>query len=488
MGRVAILKIGHGSFEQGFEVSLEIKEDEGQSWAEIPGKLFANVEIESLYQSWQQSFYQLAGIYRNNSSWDIDRSIATNVSSLNLVADCQQKFQDLEANMKSWLQPSADNNWQRIRERFAQELASHAPEIRLIIKARDKILWKLPWHLWDLCSDYPDVGISYSTNEYSAPILKQVTRDRAKPASEADRIRILTIFGNSQDIDLTADKQAIDKLEDTEVDFLLQPTATKLIQKLRDDRGWDIFFFAGHSHSQNNTGRIYISDQENLTIAQFRNALTEAISKGLKIAIFNSCDGLALAQSLADLHIPIVIVMQEIVPDLVAQSFLKELLTEYNSGKLLYNAARKAQSRLEEFTQFPGATLLPLILQNPAVIPPRWDDFLNASSAKLPTQSREVISFQPVKPGCNLVLTVIFNSLVVSAIVFGIRWLGLLQPLELYAFDRLLQLQPQREKTDPRILVVTVGEEDIKYQNRQKMKRIGSLADEALDQALEHIE
>ena len=488
MGRVAILQIGYGSFEQGFEVSLEIKADQGQSLAEIAGKLPTNVDIENLYQSWQQSFYQLAGIYRHSTSWDVDNSIPTNVSNLDLVTDCQQKFQDLEANMKSWLQPSADSNWQRIRERFAQELASHAPEIRLIIKARDKILWKLPWHLWDLCSDYPDVGIGYSTNEYSAPILKQVTRERAKPASKADLVRILAVFGNSQDIDLTTDKQAIDSLKNTDPDFLPQPTATKLIQKLRDDEGWDIFFFAGHSHSNNDTGRIYINDRESLTIDQFRNALTEAISKGLKIAIFNSCDSLALAQALTDLHLPVVIVMQEIVPDIVAQSFLKEFLREYNSGKLLYSAVRKAQDRLEAFTQFPGAILLPLILQNPAVIPPRWDNFLHTSSEKLPTQSRDVISFQQVKPQYYFLRQIVFHSLVVSTIVLGIRWLGLLQPLELYAFDHLIQLQPKKEKPDPRILVVTIDEEDIKYQDSQNLKRVGSLSDQSLSLALDELE
>lgn len=479
MGRVAILKIGYGSFEQGFEVSLEIKEDKGQSCGEIAGELPANTNIENLYQSWQQSFYQLSGIYRNSTSWDVDNSIATNVSHIDLVTDCQQKVEGLEANMQAWLQPSENNNWQRIRERLAQELASHAPEIRLIIKAREKILWKLPWHLWDLYSHYPDVGISYSTNEYSAPPLKQTTHNR---------VRILAVFGNSENLDLTADRQAINKLDDTEVNFLFQPTAIKLIPTLRDDQGWDIFFFAGHSHSNNDLGRIYINDRESLTIDQFKNSLREAISKGLKIAIFNSCDGLALAERLAELHIPIVIVMQEIVPDVVAQSFLKEFLREYNTGKLLYTAARKAQDRLEEFTQFPGATLLPLILQNPAVIPPRWDDFLSVNAAKLPTQSRDVVSFKPVKPQYYLLRQVVLQSLVVSTIVLGIRWLGLLQPLELYAFDRLIQLQPRKENPDPRILVVTVDEDDIESQDQQNMKRMGSLSDQALAQALDQLE
>ena len=482
MGRVAILKIGYGNFQQGFEVSLEIKEDKGQSLVEIEGKLPANTDIENLYQSWQQSFYRVTGIYRNDANWDIDESIATNIASSDLVTDCWQKVQCLEASMQSWLQPSADINWQKIRERLAQELARNSQEIRLIIKARKEELWKLPWHVWDLLSDYPDVGIGYSTNEHYTPPLIETTHNK---------VRILAVFGDNKNIDLTKDLQAINNLKNTEPVFLLQPNSRELIQKLRDDRGWDIFFFAGHSQSETDAGRIYLNQRESLTNDQFKNALTEAISKGLKIAIFNSCDGLKLAQRLADLHIPVVIVMQEIVPDGVAQSFLKEFLTEYNSGQPLYTAVRRAQARLEEFTDYPGATWLPLIFQNPTVIPPKWHDFLRATSDKLTPQSSQVVPFQRAKSQWYQLLQVVLNTLAIASLVIGVRWLGILQPLELYAYDRLMQLRPGEGKPDPRILVVTVDNSDIKYQEQEGIKHkssLESLSDQALDKLLDELE
>lgn len=468
MSRVAILKIGYGNFQKGFEVSLEIKQDGGESLSEIAGKLPANKDIEKLYGSWQQSFEELAGIYRNNTGWDIDGTIATNVATSEIITpkqDCQQKVRDLETRMESWLEPSADLSWQRIREKLAKELECCASQIRLLIKAKDKILWKLPWHVWDLLSDYPDVGIGYSSNEFSTSSRQQKTHNQ---------VRILAVFGNSQDIDLEEDKQAINNLTQTKPNFLSKPTATKFIQTLREDRGWNIFFFAGHSHSNNDIGRIYINEEESLTIEQFKNALTEAISNGLKIAIFNSCDGLALAEELSDLNIPVVIIMQEIVPDIVAQSFLKEFLTEYQKQEnSLYTAVRRAQARLEAFTDFPGATLLPLILQNPATIPPRWQDFTQTSSDK------------PLTP----VFLVVLKSLIVSAIVLGIRWLGLLQPLELYVLDRLIQFQTKQEKPDSRILIVTIDKNDIEYQNNLGMDMGGSsLSDEALNLALDKLE
>ena len=478
MGRVAILKILHGNFQQGFEVSLEIKEDEGQSWAELDGKLPANTDIENLYQSWQQSFYRITGIYRN---WEID-DIPTNIASSDLmtsdlVTDCWQKVQSLEANMQSWLQASANISWQKIRERLAQEIALAPNQIRLIIKTRNSIIWKLPWHVWDLLLDYPNVGISYSPNEHYQPNCQKIVTH--------DLVRILAVFGDSKNIDLQEDEKAIRNLQNTDSKFLTQPNSRELIQQLRCDRGWDIFFFAGHSRTEIDTGRIYLNEQESLTIEQFRNALQEAISQGLKIAIFNSCDGLGLAKKLvAELHIPVVIVMQEIVPDFVAQSFLKEFLIEYNAGNSLYTAVRRAQTRLEEFTATPGVTWLPLIVQNSIVIAPHWSDFLSTRTDDLDFRKTRTIPHKKLGQ-------VIFSSLAIASLVMGVRWFGLLQPLELYAYDRLIQLRSGEAKPDPRLLVVTIDNSDIKYQEQEKLKDksvLQSLSDRTLDKLLDELE
>nr|WP_017295798.1 hypothetical protein [Geminocystis herdmanii] len=42
-----------------------------------------------------------------------------------------------------------------------------------------------------------------------------------------------------------------------------------------------------------------------------KTALNQAIKQGLNLAIFNSCDGIGLAQELSKLNIPQVIVMRE---------------------------------------------------------------------------------------------------------------------------------------------------------------------------------
>jgi hypothetical protein len=152
-------------------------------------------------------------------------------------------------------------------------------------------------------------------------------------------------------------------------------------QALNDElwlQSWDILFFAGHSSTQpdEKIGSFRINPNDSLTIAELKNALSKAIEQGLHLAIFNSCDRLGLAANLADLHIPQIIVMREPIPDKVAQEFLKNFLTEFSSGKPLYQSVREARSKLQGLEdEFPYASWLPVICQNPAEIPLVWYQF-----------------------------------------------------------------------------------------------------------------
>ena len=99
----------------------------------------------------------------------------------------------------------------------------------------------------------------------------------------------------------------------------------------------------------------------------------------MQLAIFNSCDGLGLAANLAELQIPQMIVMREPVPDRVAQKFLKNFLSEFASEKPLYYAVRAAREKLQGLEdEFPCATWLPTLCQNPAAVPRTWQELRGA--------------------------------------------------------------------------------------------------------------
>lgn len=57
-------------------------------------------------------------------------------------------------------------------------------------------------------------------------------------------------------------------------------------------------------------------------------------------------------------------------------------------------------------------------------------------------------------------------TIVITAVLLGVRQLGGLQSLELVAYDQMVRLRPQQATPDPRLLVVEITEEDITTQKQ----------------------
>lgn len=460
MSKLIIIKLGEGSFESGFSVTLQMGEEAKRPNLEIIGKLPASVEIPQYYHSWATSYRQL-GL---RSRLEASSAQITNVSKLETCDKCAQ---ELRNSLNRWL---ASESFRPIREKLLERLMPAEP-IRIIIQTENTILRRLPWHLWDLCDRYSQAEIALSAPIYDDP--EQLNTPHSQ-------VRILAILGNSTGIDTHIDRLLLEKLPNSQINFLVEPQRQKLTEAIWQ-QGWDILFFAGHSDSQSNfeAGQIYINQTDSLTIDQLRYALKKAVARGLKIAIFNSCDGLGLAQNLADLQIPQIIIMREPVPDQVAQAFLKYFLESFSSGESFYLSVRQAREKLQGWEdQFPCATWLPIIFQNPAIMPPTWQELGSENIKEIPTTpTKRNLKHDFVK--------LISISLIVTSLLIGIRQLGILQPLELQAFDHLLQTRPP-EKPDSRLLVVAVTEADIQAQKNEP--RRGSLSDRSLTKLLEKLE
>ena len=323
----------------------------------------------------------------------------------------------------------------------------------------------MPWHLWNFFEDYPQAELALSTLEYG--------RNHSQ-SNSSDSARILAIFGNDHNLDLQSERTAIENLPNASTVFLESPDIKELNEQLWQQDGWDILFFAGHSQTEAEVGKIFINQTETITLEQLRNGLKKAISQGLKLAVFNSCDGLGLAQSLADLHIPQVIVMRESVPNKVAQEFFRYFLAAFSQGASLYAAVREAREKLEPLeTEFPCATWLPVICQNPAAESPTW------KSLTSPPKDRHVRHHDLSLPALLLI------SFIATTLVMGLRQLGTFQSWELIAYDFLINLRPP-EAIDPRLLIVTVTEEDV--QNQPPEERLGtSISDRSLAELLQKL-
>ena len=190
-------------------------------------------------------------------------------------------------------------------------------------------------------------------------------------------VRILSVLGDRTGIDIESDQALLESLPDVYLRLLSEPNQQQVTDQLWEVP-WDILFFAGHSEApngENTPGQIRLNAQESLSLGDLKYGLRKATARGLKLAIFNTCDGMGLLQNLHDLPIPPVIVMRYPVPDRVAQIFLKNFLLAFSEGLPLHQAVREAREKLQGIeSQFPCATWLPVVCQNPASPPLTWED------------------------------------------------------------------------------------------------------------------
>ncbi len=465
MHRLIVLNLGKGDLQHGFPTAIaQFWESEELAPMQFMGSLPANPSLDALYQRWLLLYESLYA----NLAWRRTRNIHPEFEideddcEVNHIYDAEfaEVSQNLQIQLNRWL---STDSFLTIDRKLRTNLTPK-DEIRLVIVAQDGKILKLPWCLWDFLSDYSQAEIALSPPEYSRS-LKTVNKAKNK-------VKILSILGNSSGIDTVKDQQILKQLPDSDITFLIEPNSQQLNEQLWQSE-WDILFFAGHSSSQGK-GYIQINSTETLTIDQLKYALRKAISNGLKLAIFNSCDGLGLAHDLADLHLPQVIVMREPVPDKIAQEFLKHFLAAFAGGKSLYLSVREAREKLQGLeTEFPCATWLPVICQNPAETPSNWWEWIGKKNR---------IQILPNRRQLRLIL---LSSLVNTLLIAGVRFLGLLSPVELFAFDMLMRSRIP-EKPDDRLLVVTITPEDIQTQDLEP--RIGSLSDTTLSKLLQKLE
>ena len=356
----------YGDFETGFLVVVDILKDERLIQG-ICGKLPPAPEILDIFQTWQCLYRQF-----NIISVRILKKVPTitNYSSLEL----NESANNFKKELNKWLK---SESFMVVRDALFSTL-NKEDKIRIIIQTDNIYLKQVPWHLWELFDYYPEAELAFASLQYQSVSIDKIDKD------QKSKVSILAIFGSVDHVNTEKERLFLERLTDVEVTFLVQPTRREVIEFLFKEQ-WDILFFAGHSTSNEdkNRGIIYINGTEEITISDLKYALTTAIKRGLKLAIFNSCDGLGLANELAQLNIPEIIVMREPVPDPVAHKFLNYFLTAYSGGKSLYLSVREARERLQGLEHiYPCASWLPVLFQNPAENPPGWNDLRGESVIK----------------------------------------------------------------------------------------------------------
>ncbi len=342
--------------EEKFRATVYVDKEEFSE-----GYLSASLdELYSSFKQWQEAYLGLDDVALRLTPKP-EKKLFTRDEINNFAESFKHSFDE-------WL--IGDKQWQKTREKLVQNLA-HKPdkEISIFLDVEDNNLRRFPWQDWEFFEDHcPNAEVT---------LYKRTNTDKEIPLS--DTVKVLVVVGNNKGIEegVQEDLNAIKELEQQDrgiFKILEQPNRHELLSELWS-KSYQIFIFTGHSGSDSNKdiGWIELSETDDLKITDLKLALREAITGGLQLCIFNSCDGLGLAKQLNQLQLPLAIVMREPVPDDVAAKFLRVFLEYYSGGQSFFQSFREARHRLEGFNgQYPHVYWLPTVCTGMLGEPPTW--------------------------------------------------------------------------------------------------------------------
>ena len=388
-----ILKLGDGNFQRGFPNStIEICSNGGNTkrWnCHLPSA----PEIPQTYKEWQQGYHHLVKRkdprrgFRNRETYQTQSP----------VVNCETSYQKLSTTINNWLNDLAIIKENELETFLNSQESTDNSTICLEVNTQQVtdstikyLLHQLPFETWDFFNSY---RVMYYLRLHQTKSNFPGTKREVKSKS----VKILCIVGDDQGIDLTEDIELIDNWQfnrGAETVFLPDSNAEQLT-RADFNKLWqsccEILIFTGHSDTrlEGKTGTIYLNPNEYLDFQDIQVTLEEAKRLGLKLAIFNSCDGLGLAEQLKHLGIT-VIVWREPVPNKIASLFLHYFLDAFtrHADNLIYEAIWKARKRMEEvggldLNELTGVTGLPVIIHNGSTEPPTWNQFRGRSDRQI---------------------------------------------------------------------------------------------------------
>ena len=351
-------------------VTLQIGQENSVPTVEVCGRLPNTHNLGLTYIHWQRCYQKISHSQDQSARINTPPVQLTNVSYQEVLLPCKQAAKQLHQAINQWLNTEG---FRPVKEQLLEQLQP-SDSIRFFLQTNNSLIQKLPLHEWDWFERYSKAEL----------ILSEPTYRQLPTSNQADgTVQVLAIMGDRTNICIDKDQALLQALPNVHVQVLSEPSPQQITEALWESP-WDILFFAGHSEAPANetaSGHIRLNPNSRLSLQELRYSLRKATERGLKLAIFNTCSGLGLLQNLSDLPIPPIILMRHPVPDRVAQLFLKNFLLAFSEGLPLHQAVREAREKLQGIEQqFPFATWLPVVCQNPASPPLTWYDLRNNTS------------------------------------------------------------------------------------------------------------
>ncbi|BAZ00305.1 putative Chase2 sensor protein [Tolypothrix tenuis PCC 7101] len=349
--------------------------------------------LGQLYQDWRRAYLNF---YRSDQMRG--RAVDGGIARLGIDwhAELVKAETKLMYEFHRWLRSAELYEIRAQIAQASQQLVKENPEtdeaVQVFLTCAPVELDRFPWEAWELGTEFATTG---AIQFIRTPLNISQETNSHHPDKRQGRTRILAILGDDTGLDFQEEKKTLNSLfriADVEfVSWKLEETPTEIIEKIADaiadERGWDVLFFAGHSNETEMTGgELGIAPGVSISISEIASQLSAARKRGLQVAIFNSCSGLNLAESLIDLGFGQVVVMREPIHNRVAQDFLVRFLQGLGKHQNVYESVIAARQylRMDKSHTYPSAYLLPSLFCHPGAhlyrIPPfHWRQRLRQS-------------------------------------------------------------------------------------------------------------
>ncbi|MGL5082043.1 MAG: CHASE2 domain-containing protein [Microcoleaceae cyanobacterium] len=303
--------------------------------------------------------------------------------NLNIVNDGQidwrkqvaQAEAELLSEFHGWL---SDGKLLEIRETLSQAVVSfnainHSSSVYvdIFLTCYSEELSRLPWEAWE-------IGVQLTAR-------KMIRIARTPASMKADirqssprrTTRVLVISGDDTGLNFVRETQAIQSLiqRRVKVSFIgwqgdnLENLKEQVCQTIADNEGWDLLIFMGHSNETQITGgELAIAPNTGILITELLPYLKQAQQRGLQFALFNSCEGLSIANTLIDaVGLGQVAVMREPIHNKVAEEFLIRFLDEIKNYKDVHEAILLTCEQLKKTCHitYPSGHLVPSLFRHP---------------------------------------------------------------------------------------------------------------------------
>jgi len=339
---------------------------------QLPAELSLSSSLLRYFEVWQQAYLNY---YRSGLRAKLKRSGSFQDPTKDWRSQLAQAEAHLTTEFHSWLSAAELNE---IREQItvlaidAQQQSQ--TQLNLSLRCNDLELARLPWEHWEISQSVRTAGtVRLSRAPDKVTVATSTYRRKGK-------MRLLAIIGDDTGLNFQQDLEALRSLTAVIDVELVGWTAAKEIATLRDEicnaivdpKGWDALFFAGHSNETDITGgELAIAPGQAILLSEIAPQLAFARERGLKFALFNSCNGISIANRLIEQGFSHVAIMREPIRNDVAQAFLGafvQALGRYEDvHQAMYSASRDLEANYG--LAFPSAYLVPSLFQHPGASP-----------------------------------------------------------------------------------------------------------------------